>query len=210
MWRVGLDVINRHARNPEEHNRCTRRWHVRAVARAVAAESRGDLAAAMSHLNDLGEDDLATLVGTLRWALARAEFVGPPAWAARMPAWTERVGAMLGNHPLGARAMERLAFGPHRWREVVERARGLLAPDQALVVYGFGRNGREALRAATEAGLRVAVIDDDPTAIGKVPAMTLEQLTPDHVVLVTPDERAAIVARLEGRGISRIVLPDAA
>jgi hypothetical protein len=92
----------------------------------------------------------------------------------------------------------------------VERARTLLAPGQTLVVYGFGRNGREALRAAVEAGLPVAVVDDNAGVIGKVPALRADQLTPDDVVLVTPEDRDAILARLRGRGVSRIVLPDAA
>ncbi|HZW09164.1 MAG TPA: glycosyltransferase [Phycisphaerales bacterium] len=210
MWRVGLEVIARHARGGVERDRCTRRWHVRAAARAVAAGSHADLAAAMACVGELCEEDLPTLVGTLRWALARSEFVGPPSWAARMPAWTDRTRAMLDGYPFGRRAAERLANGPHRWRELVERARGMLSPGQALVVYGFGRNGREALRAAAEAGLRVAVIDDDPRAIGKVPAITLDDLTPDHVVLVTPEDRTGIMAKLERRGVSRIVLPDAA
>lgn len=210
MWRVGVSVIERHARGEEELARILRRWHVRAAARAIAAGSRADLDAALQPLGELTEADLPTLVGTLRWALARAERVGPQGWAARMPAWSERVRSMLPEGHPTARIMARLAFGPHRWREAIERARALLEPGRPLVLYGFGRNGREALRAATEAGLTVAVVDDNPAVIGKVPALAPDDLTPHHVVLVTPDERERIVARLSALGVNRIILPDAA
>lgn len=210
MWRTGLSVIDRHEAEGADQERCRRVWSVQSLARAVAAEEHEVLAAIGQTLGRLRQDDLPTLVGALRWTLARQEGVGPKSWDRCMPGWALRVQAMLPDEPLAREITRRLAFGPHRWRNIVERVGRMLAPGERLVVYGFGRNGREAVRAAVDLGLAVSVIDDDPDAIGKLPSMRPEDLTPEHLVLVTPEARDGLVARLEARGIRRIILPDAA
>ncbi len=180
------------------------------MAKALAASQQDVVAQIRADLCRLEQNDLPALVGALRWALARGEAVGPRSWDRCMPVWTERVRGMLPDEPLVGEIVERLAHGPHRWRNIVERAGRMLAPGERLVVYGFGRNGREAVRAAFDLGLSVAVIDDDPQALGKLPSMRAEDLAPEHLVLVTPEARDAIVARLEAQGVRRIILPDAA
>ena len=211
MWRVGLDVIARHASDALEREEMSRRWHVRAQARAIAAADGTHLNEARNAAGALHADDIATLTGTLRWAFARREAVGPRSWGARMANWTAQVREMLGGaEPAAEEVAQRLAHGPHRWKAIVERARGMLEPGQPLVIYGFGRNGRDAVRAATELGLPIAVVDDDPRALGKVPAIGADVLSADHLVLVTPESRDGIVARLRARGVRRIIVPDAA
>lgn len=210
MWRVGLDVIARHARGDAEREEMARRWHVRAVARAIAAADAELLDQARAEAGPLRAEDIATLTGTLRWAFARREAVGPRLWGARMACWTARVCDMLGGDAMATEVAQRLADGPHRWKVIVERARGMLEPGEPLVIYGFGRNGRDAVRAAAELGLPIAVVDDDPRALGKVPAIGADALSAGHLVLVTPESRDGIVARLRARGVHRIILPDAA
>ena len=210
MWRVGLDVIDRHARTETERAEMARRWHVRAVARAIAAGDAEHLHEARAHVGPFRPGDIAILTGTLRWAFARHEAVGPRGWGARMACWTERVLDALASDPAAAEIARGLAFGPHRWRTIVERAKDLLGPGEPLVIYGFGRNGRDAARAAAELGLPIAVVDDDPSALGKVPAIRADLLSDAHLVLVTPESRDAIVARLRARGVHRIIVPDAA
>ncbi|MFG0259335.1 MAG: glycosyltransferase [Phycisphaerales bacterium JB041] len=211
MWRVGREVIARHARGADERAEMLRRWHVRAMARAIADADCAHLRETRAEARAIGADDIATLTGTLRWAFARREAVGPRSWGARMACWTAQVREMLGAlDPAAGEVAERLAFGPHRWRSIVERARGMLEPGEPLVIYGFGRNGRDAVRAAAELGLPIAVVDDDPRALGKVPAIGADALSAGHLVLVTPESRDGIVARLRARGVHRIILPDAA
>ena len=211
MWRVGLDVIDRHARDGREREEMMRRWHVRAVARAIAGGDAELLNETRAQAGQLRTDDIATLTGTLRWAFARREVVGPRSWGARMACWTAQVRDMLGgNEPVADEVAQRLADGPHRWKAIVERAQGMLQPGEPLVIYGFGRNGRDAVRAAAELGLPIAVVDDDPRALGKVPAIGADVLSASHLVLVTPESRDGIVARLRARGVHRIIVPDAA
>lgn len=210
MWRVGERVIERHARDEGEREAGLRGWRLRSVARAVALGDGLHLAEVREALGPINSEDLATFVGALRWALARREMAGPALWEACMGRWLGEVRRLLLDEPALGEILSRLTFGPHRWNSVVERARAMLAPGERLVVYGYGRNGREAFRAAAAAGLAVAVVDDDPTALGKVPAIRAEELRPEDVVLVTPEAREAILARLAQRGISRVVLPDAA
>ena len=210
MWRIGLDVIERHAHDEYELAEMVRRWHVRALARAVSAEDRAHAEELRCHVRTIREQDVPTLAGTLRWALARQDAVGPRGWGARMAAWTTRVLDMLDGDPMAGEIARRLAFGPHRWRSIMDRAKEMLEPGEPLVIYGYGRNGRDAVRAAADLGLTIAVVDDDPRALGKVPAIRADQLLPEHLVLVTPESRDGIVARLRERGIERIILPDAA
>ncbi|MDQ7013065.1 MAG: glycosyltransferase [Planctomycetota bacterium] len=210
MWRIGLDVIERHAHDEYELAEMARRWHVRALARAIAAEDFSHTNELRCHVKAIREEDLPTLAGTLRWALARQEAVGPRGWGARMGAWTTRALEMLDGEPMAGEIARRLAFGPHRWGSIMERAKDMLAPGEPLVIYGYGRNGRDAVRAAADLGLTIAVVDDDPRALGKVPAIRADQLLPKHLVLVTPESRDGIIQRLRERGVERIILPDAA
>ncbi len=210
MWRTGLAVLDRHVTDGAERDRGRRSWTVQSMAKAAAAAQREALDEMRAGLDQLEREDLPGFVGALRWGLARAHQVGPKSWDRCMPAWVRQVYEVLGDEPMLAEVLERLAHGPHRWDRIVERVAGMLAPGERLVVYGFGRNGREAVRAASGLGLAIAVIDDDPQALGKLPTMRAEDLGPDDLVLVTPEARDGIVARLRTRGVRRIIVPDAA
>ena len=210
MWRTGVGLLARHVGDARDLAHGVRCWSVQSLAKAVAAEQTEVVRAIGRSLGDLRAEDLPGLVGALRWSLARMSCAGPREWARCMPAWTQRVHAVLGEHPMATQILDALASGPHRWRAIVERAAGMLRPGERLVVYGYGRNGREAVRAACDLGLAVSVIDDDPRALGKLPSMRTEDLAAEDVVLVTPEERGRILARLAERGVRRVVLPDAA
>jgi hypothetical protein len=210
MWRDGLGVIERHARDEEELGEMARRWHVRGLARAIAAGDAQHLHETRVHLGSIRAHDIATLTGTLRWAFARHDAIGPRGWGARMACWTSQVRTMLAGDPAAPEIADRLAFGPHRWKTIVERARDMLQPGEPLVIYGFGRNGRDAMRAATALGLTIAVVDDDLRALGKLPAIKTEDISAEQLVLVTPESRDGIIARLRERGVRRIIVPDAA
>lgn len=208
MWRTGLELLGRFVEDPGSP--VGRSWSVQSLAKAAAAGERALVAEIREWLWGLQASDLPGLIGALRWALARRDAAGPKSWDRCMPGWQSCARRMLGEEPLVDTIVERLASGPHRWREVLQRAAGMLAPGERLVVYGYGRNGREAVRAACDLGLAVSVIDEDPQAMGKLPTMRLEELAPEHLVLVTPEQREGIIAKLEARGVRRIVLPDAA
>jgi hypothetical protein len=88
------------------------------------------------------------------------------------------------------------------------------------VIYGLGRNGRELVEALGRAGLprgaAIGWIDDHPGAAApwvggrRLARLRLEDLTPAHVVAVTPAQREGVLAALRARGVTRIVLPDRA
>lgn len=67
---------------------------------------------------------------------------------------------------------------------------------QRLVVYGFGRNGREAVRALNGLAVNYAIIDDDP-AFRHPLAISPSDLTAADIVLITPDAEADIIERLK-------------
>ena len=78
----------------------------------------------------------------------------------------------------------------------------------SLVIYGLGRNGREALAASEAMGLGVLAADDSPGAHADLPRIDPALLGPSHVVVVTPESRRAMVDRLVRQGVRRIVTPD--
>lgn len=210
MWTTGTHLLTRHITDTDARAHGLRAWSVQSLAKAVASQQRRAVEQIGRALGELTEADLPGFVGALRWSLARAHCAGPREWSRCMPAWELRVRTVLGDHPMLGPVLSALASGPHRWRNIVERAAGMLRPGERLVVYGYGRNGREAVRAACDLGLAVSIIDDDPHAVGKLPSMRTEDLAAEDVVLVTPEERGRILARLATRGVRRIVLPDAA
>lgn len=88
----------------------------------------------------------------------------------------------------------------------------LLGPGDVLVVYGVGRNGRGLLDALRELDPTptIAWIDDHPdSAVADCPRLRLDQLTDNHLVVVTPDRSSPIVARLRAMGHARVVTLDA-
>jgi hypothetical protein len=229
MHEVGLRLIGRAPVEPGLKAGASRRWTIRHAARAAA---RGDRVLCERFLSalaggagtpGLGPDELELLAGSIRWALCQQHAVGP----GRVPpavqrVWRECVGSLLRTLPGAEMVLSRLEFPPDRWEGAARRAAEALRADPAreAVVYGLGRNGRELIaalaRVALPEGARLAWIDDHPEAAaptlhGRALARrSLEDLTPEHLVVVTPEQREGILAVLRSRGIGRIVLPGGA
>jgi hypothetical protein len=213
MWRVGLGVIERSGAEPAAIARAQRGWTLRHIARAAARADRALLARLVQSLGSWREDDIDTLTGALRWAFAREDLAGPARAAALAEAWRSRIASALEGQPVLAPILARFDAGPARWERAVRTASGRLGAGDPLVIYGMGRNGHEAAAAARRLGIPLAFADDNPRAVPPDPAVARiapARLGRGHVVLVTPDDRAAILATLRSRGVQHIVLPDAA
>jgi hypothetical protein len=72
----------------------------------------------------------------------------------------------------------------------------------------MGRNGRDLLKALEPRRLSLAIIDDGAVLSSGVPRLTVPDLGPKHVVLVTPDDRAAILKGLGTGRQAQILLPE--
>ncbi len=221
MWVVGCDVI-RAAPVPDELKPVAlRRWTIRHVARAVA---RGDADLTRRLLAELrvvrtdglGEDDAGLLAGSMRWAFCQQEQIGPDRAGAREEAWRAQAGRILAGIPGIERLMTRIGWPADRWDRVAAAIRKRLGGRDVVVLYGVGRNGRDladAIGRLTPTP-KVAWIDDhadaSPPAIKgrELPRLRLDHLTGGHLVVVTPDDRRAILDRLGAAGVPRVETPD--
>ncbi len=202
QWRDGLAVIGRHARDAEERARASRRWSLRALARAMAHADGALLARLRGEVFPLTESDMGVLSGALAWAFPRAEGISPRRAGPRVESWLARVRSELGVET-GAVATA-LARAWIDWDSVARAARDRLADGQRLVLLGMGRNGL-ALGAALDAlGVSYGWIDDAGGAGG----MEWGVLTREHAVIVTPAERASILARLSVTSVGAVWLPE--
>lgn len=214
MWRVGRVVIQRHAPGAREASRALRLWDARALARAVAAGDAQGAASLGAGLGPIDGEAMGVLAGALRWALARQDIAPPDSWPERLDAWRARIARTLGPGPLAERLCD--ALTPGRWRRVLEAAAAMAGPGGRIWVYGYGRNGREAVAEAGAMGLPVAVVDDDPGALAgaALPPGALAappgSIGPDSVVVVTPEWSGPIVAALRARGVRRVLTPGGA
>lgn len=208
MWRTGLELIAGAGRHDPDSR--LRRWTLRSLARAVAKDDAALAAEMLAETGPIVGEEVGVLVGALRWAFCRQELIGPAGAGPRLGDWAARTARMLAGQTVLPDLLARLASAGPCWESAVARAAAALRPGDPLVVYGLGRNGREALRAARRLGVPVAAIDDSPAAVTDAPRFNPGQLSPRHVVLVTPDDRAEIVQRLATLGVWRIVLPDEA
>ena len=216
MWQVGLGVIARHAPDAAVLEARSRGWHLRSLARALAAEDGALIASIRGALGPIEADDCAILSGAIRWACARHAIVGPADWESHMAGWANRVRCGLAGERWCDAIVTQLLAGPHRWNAAIVRAQAMLEPGQPLVIYGYGRNGWQARRAAEAIGVAIVIADDDPAAVytptqtnGPV-AIAPEGIEPGAVVLVTPEDRTRIIDRLRMQGVCKIILPDAA
>lgn len=223
MWRVGLEVIDRapaphfpaHARHAAR-----RRWTIRHIARAAA---RGDEALALrlqEFVGALSDDEAGLLGGSLRWALCREHHVAPDAVSAEQAgAWRARAATLLGGWGGGenaAEVLEHLRFKGEDggWDALLTMFSAQARADDTLVIYGLGRNGRDLVEALERRRWTgpVAWMDDQPGAQGPMiggvmaPRLRVEDLSANHVVVVTPDQSASMVAGLRQRGIERILV----
>ncbi len=224
MWSAGLDLIRRDT--PAPHPPATadgplRRWTLRNLARAAAMD---DAALAAEMLATLGGpltgNDCAAIARSLKWAFCYTERVGPGRAVARRDAWRQRAARILGN------AFDlRAAFdgGAFTWPAAEGLSQALirsLGPSEQLVIYGMGRNGRALLDAlaALDPARLILWIDDDPAcqppqarAQGSNPRLRRigpADLSPGHVVVVTPIQRCGILATLAAWRVARVILPD--
>jgi hypothetical protein len=225
MHDVGLGVIARAPVASGLKAGAARRWTIRHVARAAA---RGDEALVARFLGTLGGaelagDELELLAGSLKWALCQQHAVGPGRVSAEAEEkWKARAAAAVAGLPGGAGVVSRLRFPPDPWEWVAARIADHLRErgEPGAVIYGLGRNGRELVEALGRAGLprgaAIGWIDDHPGAAApwvggrRLARLRLEDLTPAHVVAVTPAQREGVLAALRARGVTRIVLPDRA
>jgi hypothetical protein len=208
MWRIGLEVIASAPVPDDLKPAAIRAWTVRHVAHAAARGNAALVNRWRSALGPLRSTETDLLAGTLRWALCRQEHIGPSSVdEPRAALWQRRLAAILGA------AAEPIAPRPCSWAAVVRRLEKELADKGRIVIYGVGRNGRELLAELEEAALPhpVAWIDDHPAASPPrlhrrvLPRLSVADLTPRDVVVVTPDSRDAIVERLRSRGVERLI-----
>ncbi len=208
IWKDGCAQIGRWVPR-QEQDAARRRWTLRQLMRALFAEQSENARTMLAWLGDLRETDTPVLEGIAR-TLAKRE------------------GAATGSTPSGASLSGRLAplgaglastLASHAlspgWEGLAIRAASGLRAHQRLVIFGFGRNGREASRALASAGIPHAIVDDDPAT--RCPnRISASDIGARDVVLVTPDDRRAIMERLRSSGAARVlsaadlIRPDAA
>jgi hypothetical protein len=214
MWRTGLEVIESAPVGPASlRARAARRWTVRHAARACAGADAELAARFFGYLRPLVPDDTAAFIDAATWAVLKHERIGPRAAAARAGELAMRfAGAMPRTDAIDRvesalrRALRALDAGL-----VARAAANRLQPGQTLVLYGLGRQGTAILNALTALAHppALAVIDDDP-GVGGCPGvlrLRITDLTPRHIVLVTPMEPGPILARLTRTAAACVLTP---
>jgi hypothetical protein len=218
MWRVGLDVITLAPIAHALKSAAQRHWTLRNLARCVA---RGDgaLAAHLAEhaggLGDVTDEDLAVLAGAIKWAFCQQEAVGPQHAAALGPTWRARVGAVLAGYDFLPALLARLDWAWEHWDRVADAAARRAGHGGVIVIYGIGRNGRALLHelARLDPPNMVAWMDNHPNASAPgfngrtIPRLELRHLTHRHLVVVTPEDRRAIMDRLGRAGVTRVTTP---
>lgn len=205
MWRDGLKVIHGHHPARSAIGPAQRRWTLRSLARALVRKDR-DLAADMlMELGPLTAPDEGVLAGALRWSLRREAVSG--AVADSGPAGLVRILECIIPADR-ARALAAQVDSPAAyWARVARAAADRLRPGRTLVLYGLGRNGRELSARLAALGVVHSVVDDHSPETGRLQRLAVSDLGPGHVVIVTPDERAGILARLRGSA-AQVWLPE--
>jgi hypothetical protein len=205
VWRDGLNLIAVLHPDPRTKPQALRRWTVRNLARAAAADDHRLVALLFEHLDRLTAFDADTLAGALRWSMRRMSVAGEPQALQPAAAWSAQVLNCLSHDEVAVEALRR-ATHPD-WNQVAAAAAARIRPDQTLVIYGLGRNGRELLRALEPQRLSLAVIDDGPASVD-LPRLTVPELRSNHIVLVTPDDRSKILTGLARGRQAQVLLPE--
>lgn len=206
MHEAGLGVIRSHARSEDERSGAIRQWNLLHAAR-YAASGDGDQASTLLRACEpMDIDDRAMFAGMYRSAMQRSRLVGPEAAASLVQEW----GAWLSTVLPGGRGAElarSLDLLPDSWRCVGRAFAHSLLDDDVGVVLGVGHNGREALVGACEVRAGVCWLDDRESAglprqlSTQCQRIERKDLTPRHVVLVTPNGGEAISGDLRARGV---------
>ncbi|MBX3381525.1 MAG: glycosyltransferase [Phycisphaeraceae bacterium] len=194
LWRAGLEIIERWC--GDDKAIAEREWSLRMLARSATG---GRLASARNILRTIGSveaADLSCLAGALRWNIRRARIASDG-----VSAVDETLDASLALLSLLGVAGERVEHlrrtsAIFNWGELALSVARRLGPTDEIVLFGLGRNGREAAQALTRARIQFCVIDDRENAAQGLTRLRLSDLGPHHVVLVTPDDREGILMRL--------------
>jgi len=203
IWRDGLNLIARHS--PDSPS-ALRGWTLRNLARAASAGDRRLCTRMFEHLDALNPADIDLLAGALRWSMRRMTVAGETPTLQTRTAWEASILDLLGSSTHAAAALQRASLPD--WNRIAEAAAARVGPDQTLVIYGLGRNGRDLLKALQPRHLSIAIIDDGAAANPGLPRLTIPDLGPKHIVLVTPDDRAAILKGLNRGRQAQILLPE--
>lgn len=200
VWRDGLRLmmewVPATARPTAERN-----WTLANLARALANESSALADRMLSTLETIREHDAPALIGALRVWVRRTQCAR--GCSIQLHDLLRRLGTL---GPSIALQSAQAALAPS-WSERAQLAAESLASHERLVVYGYGKNGREACRALDALKAPYSVIDDSPEFVHSR-QITLCDLTDRHVVLVTPDRWEHIVRTLKTRTFSRTVIAE--
>lgn len=215
LWEDGVRLIE-----DEAHQRMIagpvvpeliRPWSLRCLARATV---RGDgplLREIGEKLISVGPEEAPMLRGALEWAYCLEHRIGPHDADAHSEAWREHAARALRSFKGAERIAATLSWGDGRWRTLARHVHGVAGESRRVVVYGAGRNGRAFAAAwANEGGTADSLrwIDDHPAADPPGERICVEDLSAADIVVVTPDDRAAILDALGQRFDGLVVTPD--
>jgi glycosyltransferase involved in cell wall biosynthesis len=206
MHETGLGVIRTHARSEEECVGAIRHWNLLHAARYAASGDRDQANVLLRACEPLDRDDRAMFAGMYRSAMQRSRLVGPAATEALRQEWGTWLSRVLPDER-GAELAQSLESLPVCWRSVGRAFANSLLEDDVGVVLGVGQNGREALAGACEVRAGVCWLDDRAAAglphrlSSQCRRIERKDLTPRHVVLVTPNGGEAISGDLRARGV---------
>lgn len=205
LWRAGSRIIARWCDDDKEI--AEREWSLRMLARSVCGGRLKSARTIMQTIGEVGATDLSCLAGALRWNIRRARIANDGRIA--LDESLDAGLAMLSLLGVASDHVERLrrTSAIANWGELALSVVRRLSPTDEIVLFGLGRNGREAAQALTRARIRFSVIDDREDVGRDLPRLRLADLGPHHVVLVTPDDREGILMRLAAVR-ARIVCPD--
>lgn len=219
MHETGLSVLSRAARDDAERSRVIRRWRLRSLGRALAS---GEIALAR-RLAGEGQpemEELALVAGALRTELRRLAVArgapdadrcresGPTRRPTAAQEWSLGAADVLGAAAAGALAP---LVGVASALAAIARELAAIALRRRVVLAGMGRNGRELAAALAAAGCsRAHWVDDAPDAGGPAAWRRLRwsDLHPRDLVIVTPDESAALVRRAQATGADAVTLAE--
>ena len=193
-WRDAHELIDRMAPTRDVARRAHHHASLRAVSRALVRADGALLREVAASMEGLTPDDVGPLVSAIRYACGserRAAEGVAPALAGVFP---ETDPALLRE------IARRSEAPPIDWDRAVGAAGERRPTDEPLVLFGFGSNGRAAYDAATRLGVPVAVADDFAPPGGGAPTIEPGAIGPRHAVLVTPDDRRALLDRLGATG----------
>jgi len=200
VWQDGLTLLDRWV-PARDRATAKRNWTLSQFARALATEQAEFATHLLAEIGSPSDADVPTLAGSLRvWATRQHTITGERVAFDRLNALIAAAAPSIANQVTSE------TLRP-AWGELALLAAKSLSPREKLVVYGFGKNGREASRALSLASLNHKVIDDDPAFMSPL-RTTASDLGPNDVLLITPDRRAEILSKLRSLRVSRIVTPE--